>query len=1180
MDRDSINGGLHRVLSFARTDTTRRVGYRMLLPVAAIAVLGAAVQVAGASASVRAGSVTSAVQVGFKAQSYAGLGVEDYGGAATGQKPESKLWFHDGSWWAVMVNPTSAGDHTIYRLQGTTWVDTGTLVDTRASTKEDVLDAGAKLYVVSRAAASIVGGSQLRRYTYAAGSYTLDAGFPVAIPGTGAETTTIARDTTGTLWITYTKSNTTFVAHSLGVDTAWGTPITIGTGLDPDDISAIISFTDSTGPSVGVMWSNQVDQKQHFAVHRDGAAETAWTQETASAGSLEADDHINLKTFEGRVFAAVKTEKTGAADPLIKLLARSPNGTWTGVPVTRVDEMNTRPITLLTIDPANRRIYVFMTIGEGATARGISYKESPIDGLGFPNPATVFIQGANAEVINDATSTKQNLTAQSGIVVMASDHNSYWWNKIDFGAAPPPANTAPTATAVSASTLQDTAVSVTLRGSDTETCELAFEIVTAPAHGTLGASGSAACIAGAPNRDTAPVTYTPAAGYTGADSFTYRVSDGTTGSPDATVSLNVTAAPPSSTAIAFRSASRAGNTGQTTLVLPRPAGTAAGDVLLASVGVRGSPAVTAPAGWTLVRADQSGFTVKQAIYIRVATATEPASYTWQFATSQAASGGILAFTGVDTAAPVNVSGGRANAVSTSITAPGVTTTVANTMLVGFFSTATSTTVAPAAAMTERFDGASTTTNYRVTAEGATQPLGAAGATGNRVANAAASAANVGQLVALKPPTPTAPPANTAPTATAVSVSTSQDTPVSVTLRGSDTQTCELTFSIASAPAHGTLGAIGAAPCTAGSPNNDTAPVTYTPAAGYSGSDSFTYVVGDGSLSSSAATVNVTISATATNAAPTAAAVSATTLQDTATTVTLRGSDAETCELTFTVLSVPAHGTLGTLGAAPCAAGTPNNDAAPLTYTPAAGYTGSDSFTYRVSDGAAVSAEATVTITVDAPPPPPPPPPAGGIAVRSASGAGNATATSLVLPLPAGVAAGDVLLASLSVRGSPTFVAPAGWTLVRTDVTGFTVKQSIYVRVAGSAEPASYTWTWGGAQGASGGIVAFTGVNTAAPLDASSGQVNASSTAITAPELTTTVANAMLVGFFTTTLATTIGPPSAMSERFDAATTAGTYRTTSESATQTLGAAGSTGPRTAVAPLSGQNIGALVALRPA
>ncbi len=102
--------------------------------------------------------------------------------------------------------------------------------------------------------------------------------------------------------------------------------------------------------------------------------------------------------------------------------------------------------------------------------------------------------------------------------------------------------------------------------------------------------------------------------------------------------------------------------------------------------------------------------------------------------------------------------------------------------------------------------------------------------------------------------------NTAPIANNVSTATDEDTPLVVTLSGSDAQQCELTFSVVSPPANGSLGAISGSACTSGSPNTDTATVTYTPGANFNGSDSFTYKVNDGTADSNTATVSITVNA--------------------------------------------------------------------------------------------------------------------------------------------------------------------------------------------------------------------------------------------------------------------------------------------------------------------------------
>ena len=86
-----------------------------------------------------------------------------------------------------------------------------------------------------------------------------------------------------------------------------------------------------------------------------------------------------------------------------------------------------------------------------------------------------------------------------------------------------------------------------------------------------------------------------------------------------------------------------------------------------------------------------------------------------------------------------------------------------------------------------------------------------------------------------------------------------------------------------------------------------------------------------------------------NQAPTATDQSVPVAFETATAITLGGTDPDSDPLTFTVGTPPAHGDLS--GTAPA-----------LTYTPDAGYSGADSFTFTASDGA-LSDTGTITIDV-------------------------------------------------------------------------------------------------------------------------------------------------------------------------------------------------------------------------
>jgi len=102
------------------------------------------------------------------------------------------------------------------------------------------------------------------------------------------------------------------------------------------------------------------------------------------------------------------------------------------------------------------------------------------------------------------------------------------------------------------------------------------------------------------------------------------------------------------------------------------------------------------------------------------------------------------------------------------------------------------------------------------------------------------------------------------------------------------------------------------------------------------------------VSKSAGTV--TIEGTTINTAPVASDKTISTTEGTPVAVTLTATDADGDALTYTVVSSPTNGTLS--GTAPA-----------LTYTPNAGFTGTDSFTYKANDSALDSNIATVMITV-------------------------------------------------------------------------------------------------------------------------------------------------------------------------------------------------------------------------
>ena len=385
------------------------------------------------------------------------MSTQGSGGAVTGEKPESKLWWNAGSWWGVLFDSVSQTHH-IFRLNRATetWVDTGVLVDNRPKSRADVLWDGQHLYVASHlfasssAAAAAGNPARLTRYSYdsVSGSYRLDAGFPVDISGYSSETLTIDKDSTGRIWASWTLGSQVYVNKTEGSDTTWGTPSVLpvngATGLSSDDISAVVAFG---GNKIGVMWSNQAASAMYFAEHNDADPANTWqTSRTAVQGPNQADDHINLKALEGdpqgRVFAAVKTslDDAGASAPQIFVLNRDPaTGNWSSAVFGRVSDCHTRPV--LVLDSQHSVLHVFATAPDSGcpfagSAGTIFEKTSPMSTISFPlGRGTPVIRDPSSPNMNNVTTTKQSVTDATGIVVMASDDvtKKYWHADVALG---------------------------------------------------------------------------------------------------------------------------------------------------------------------------------------------------------------------------------------------------------------------------------------------------------------------------------------------------------------------------------------------------------------------------------------------------------------------------------------------------------------------------------------------------------------------------------------------------------------------------------------------------------------------------------------------------------------------------------------------------------------------------
>jgi hypothetical protein len=188
------------------------------------------------------------------------------------------------------------------------------------------------------------------------------------------------------------------------------------------------------------------------------------------------------------------------------------------------------------------------------------------------------------------------------------------------------------------------------------------------------------------------------------------------------------------------------------------------------------------------------------------------------------------------------------------------------------------------------------------------------------------------------------------------------------------------------------------------------------------------------------------------------------------------------------------------------------------------------------------------------------------------------ASTLTLAPPTGIAAGDVLVATLAIAGTGTVTAPSGWTAVQNITSGTAMRHATWYRVATTSEPASYQWGLSASRtAAAGAIGAYRGVNGTVPIDASATSTGASGNATT-PAVTTTSVGDLAIAATGFATATTVTPDASTTERYDRSSSAGA---TAEGADFTQASAGATAAKTAAPAVSSSRwASATIALRDA
>jgi hypothetical protein len=321
--------------------------------------------------------------------------VQSYAGPAHGgvtspvadlHRPRHRLWFHDGAWWALMVG---AEDHAVRvheLMPDHSWRPTEAVVGSQPGSVGDALSAGERLFVLAPGGDGVLRVARMA-YDAAARLYRMEPGFPETVTRAPAPRAALTMDAEGHLWAAWTSDERVWVSHSDAEGRAWSRPFPPTADLltaATDETAAVAAVDDG----VAVMWSDQGDHQLRFALHRPGDPPDQWAVETPLGGVGMVDDHVSLSVVPGEsgdtVVAVVKTSQNDVGAPpdapLVMVLVRRPDGSWTTSVASTVADRVTRPVVL--VDAGSQRVHLFLqSPDDGGT---ISHKSSPLKDLSFP----------------------------------------------------------------------------------------------------------------------------------------------------------------------------------------------------------------------------------------------------------------------------------------------------------------------------------------------------------------------------------------------------------------------------------------------------------------------------------------------------------------------------------------------------------------------------------------------------------------------------------------------------------------------------------------------------------------------------------------------------------------------------------------------------------------------------
>jgi hypothetical protein len=359
---------------------------------------------------------------------------------------QSKMFYHGGGWW-VTAQAKDDLKWYLWKLDGSVWTKIIQLNSSSKVRPDCILDgANNKAYIL------LPGGSTtyILRLSFASGNWTLDSGYPFAVPNFSQESdrgVCLARASNGNLWVFRINNGALEAKRSANGGQTWSANITVKSGLSSSTgLADAVAFSSGGNNYIGVGYAEntEVGAIYGFLRHRNTDADNVWTDETASIPQFSgttSDDHISMMVHNNTVLMVVKTNGGGPATVNVGLLHRGVNGNWFQYPII-LSSGWTRPA--LVVDAEHNELYVFGT--RENSPKVVEMKHVPLgnynDLLAAPSD-TIFSH--EFDDFFDISAPAHPVDGTTNLLICNGNEtrNELWYNFIDLNSISKTATAAP-----------------------------------------------------------------------------------------------------------------------------------------------------------------------------------------------------------------------------------------------------------------------------------------------------------------------------------------------------------------------------------------------------------------------------------------------------------------------------------------------------------------------------------------------------------------------------------------------------------------------------------------------------------------------------------------------------------------------------------------------------------------